>query len=79
MEKTFKFRQEDIAAEVPVGSSQQYFDLTLDTFGPYSLKYSHNGRHVLLGGHKGHLATFDWRQKELNCEFHVYQTVRDVQ
>lgn len=64
-EKTFRFKQEDIAAAVPVANSQQvcgvhqhgkllfntktiiisqYFDLNLDTFGPYSISYSRHGR-----------------------------------
>ena len=36
-------------------------------------------RNLLLGGYKGHLATVDWQSKKLGCEFHVYETVRDVQ
>ena len=32
-----------------------------------------------MGGHRGHIATFDWRTKKLGCEFHVRETVRDVQ
>ena len=64
---------------IPTSFSFQFFNLKLDTFGPYSVDYSLNGRYVVLGGQKGHLATFDWQDKELRCEFHVYQTVRDVQ
>ena len=71
MEKTYRFRQEDIAESVPLANSQQvclypyislgsmrecagimdnisllpqYFDLKLDTFGPYSIDYSRHGR-----------------------------------
>lgn len=36
-------------------------------------------RSILLGGHRGHIATFDWRTKKLGCEFHVRETVRDIQ
>ena len=36
-------------------------------------------RNILIGGNKGHIATFDWRTKRLGCEFHVRETVRDVQ
>ena len=78
MEETRKFKQESIAAAVPIASSAHYFDLKLDTFGPYSFNYSRNGRSLLLGGQKGHLAHMDWKSKQLGCEFHVYQTVRDV-
>ncbi len=61
MERTYRFKQEDIASAVPLASSVQvrgnpcslifsfnfllqYFDLKLDTFGPYSINYSRNGR-----------------------------------
>ena len=65
MEETRKFKQESIAAAVPIASSAhvsqiylrclgfiimltppspQYFDLKLDSFGPYSFNYSRNGR-----------------------------------
>lgn len=37
-----------------------------------------NGKFVLLGGKKGHLSVIDWKQKELVCEFHTKQLVRDV-
>ncbi|XP_064395157.1 uncharacterized protein LOC135342363 [Halichondria panicea] len=79
MERTYRFKQEDIAAAVPLASSVQYFDLKLDTFGPYSINYSRNGSHLLLGGQKGHLATVGWKEKKLGAEFHVRETVRDVQ
>lgn len=43
------------------------------------MNYTRNGRHILLGGKKGHLASFDWRSGKLSCEFHVNETIRDVQ
>ena len=33
---------------------------------------------MLIGGRKGHLATFDWKTGKLGCELHVAETVRDV-
>ena len=33
------------------------FDLALPNFGPYTLDYSRNGRHLLIAGTKGHIAT----------------------
>lgn len=79
MEKTFRLKQADIASAVPIANKLQYFDLDLDVFGPYTINYSRHGRNLLLGGRKGHLATFDWRTKKLGCEFHVRETLRDVQ
>jgi U3 small nucleolar RNA-associated protein 7 len=30
-----------------------------------------NGRYLLLGGKKGHIALLDWKEKELVTEFHT--------
>ena len=32
----------------------------------------------MLGGHRGHLASFDWKSGTLGAEFHVKEAVRDV-
>lgn len=39
--------------------------------GPYTLDYNSNGRLLLLGGRKGHLAMMDWRKSRLMMEFQV--------
>lgn len=53
------------------------FDLSLD-LGPYSIDYSRNGNHLLLGGRKGHIALMDWNSFKLESEIFVNETVRDV-
>ncbi|KAJ1642853.1 putative U3 small nucleolar RNA-associated protein 7 [Coemansia asiatica] len=78
MERTYKFTQKQISENVDVSSSAKIFDLKLNEFGPYALQYSSNGRHLLIGGRRGHLATVDWRNGQLGCELHVRETVRDV-
>jgi hypothetical protein len=78
LERTFRYHQQEIAAAVPLANQQHYFDLTLPQLGPYSITYSRNGRHLLIGGYKGHLATMDWKDRQLGAEFHVRETVRDV-
>ncbi|KAJ1825359.1 putative U3 small nucleolar RNA-associated protein 7 [Coemansia sp. RSA 2599] len=78
MERTYKFTQKQIGEHLDISSSSKIFDLKLEEFGPYSLEYSSNGRHLLLGGRRGHLATMDWRNGKLGCELHVRETVRDV-
>ncbi|KAJ8108364.1 hypothetical protein ONZ43_g6447 [Nemania bipapillata] len=78
MERTYKVRQEEIVENVSIAMAQKRFDLTLNELGPYVFDYSRNGRELLLGGRKGHIASMDWRTGKLNCEFQVHETVRDV-
>ncbi|KAK2591738.1 putative U3 small nucleolar RNA-associated protein 7 [Conoideocrella luteorostrata] len=78
LEKTYKVRQNAIAAEVSVAMAQKRFDLKLDTLGPYVCDYTRNGRELLLGGRKGHVATMDWREGKLGCELQLGETIRDV-
>lgn len=76
-EITAEYRQEEIAANVDLQSASKLFKLNLD-FGPYALRYSKNGRHLILGGRKGHIAAFDWVTKKLHCEMNVMEEVAEV-
>ncbi|CAK4317719.1 unnamed protein product [Aphanomyces euteiches] len=78
MEKTYRFTQEQLAEHVDRNTQQKMFDLDLPTFGPYAVDYTRNGRNIILGGQKGHLAVFDTLRMNLSCEFHVKESVRDV-
>lgn len=78
MERTYKFKQGDIAAAAPQGAARRAVNLTLDTYGPYRAAYSRNGRYMLLGGEKGHVAVVDWLKLGVSTEFNVKETVRDV-
>lgn len=77
-EHTLQLKQFDLKQKVDVASASKGFHLTLDQFGPYRLRYSGNGRHLLLGGRKGHIAAFDWVTKNLLCEIGVRESVHDV-
>jgi len=51
-------------------NAQSVFDLNLKDFGPYkSIDFTSNGKHVLMGSKKGHVAMLNWKNKELICEF----------
>ena len=78
MERTWRFKQADIAQAVHIGVARKAAELTLDTYGPYTVAYTRNGRHMLLGGSKGHLAIVDWNRFSVTAEFHVRETVHDV-
>ncbi|XP_070532096.1 WD repeat-containing protein 46-like isoform X1 [Ptychodera flava] len=77
-EETHWITQREIAAAVDISSAQKHFDLKLTQFGPYRLDYTRNGRHLLLGGKRGHLAAIDWMTKGLTFEINVMETIRDV-
>jgi U3 small nucleolar RNA-associated protein 7 len=78
MERTYKFTQPQLRSEVDIATQDKMFDLNLPTFGSYSIDYTRNGRYLIIGGRKGHVATFDWKTKSLGCELHLKETVRDV-
>eukprot|EP00055_Hartaetosiga_balthica_P007218 m.24476 g.24476 ORF g.24476 m.24476 type:complete len:567 (+) comp5657_c0_seq1:88-1788(+) len=78
MERTYKFSQDEISTHVDESTAKKMFSLKLDKFGPYATRYTRNGRHLLLGGRKGHVAAFDWQTGQLACELHLMETVRDI-
>ncbi|CAG8655587.1 592_t:CDS:10 [Funneliformis caledonium] len=78
IEKTFNITQKQLKDNVDEDSTKKIFDLKLTNFGPYSLDYTRNGRHMVIGGQKGHISSFDWMGNKLNCEIYVKETVRDV-
>lgn len=78
LERTYKVRQDEIVDDVAVETAQKRFELKLDALGPYTFDYTRNGRELLLGGRKGHIATMDWREGKLGCEVQLGETVRDV-
>lgn len=77
-EDTAKILQTDIVEAVDIASAAKYFDLNLRQFGPYRLNYSRTGRHLALGGRRGHVAALDWVTKKLMCEINVMEAVRDI-
>ncbi|KAI5965478.1 utp7 [Candida theae] len=78
MEKTFKFKQDEIVKAVDSSTANKKFELKLPEFGPYQIDFSRNGRDLLLGGRKGHVASIDWKSGVLGCELHLNETVNAV-
>ncbi|KAI9187629.1 putative U3 small nucleolar RNA-associated protein 7 [Blastocladiella emersonii ATCC 22665] len=80
MERTHKLAQDVLRDEhLDLTNQAKVFQLQLPEFGPYgALDFTRNGRHLLLGGKKGHVAAMDWKRGKLHCELHLGETVRDV-
>lgn len=78
LERTYKVRQDEIQDSVGLETAKKGFELRLNDFGPYRADYTRNGRHLLLAGRKGHVATMDWRDGKLGCELQLNETVRDA-
>ena len=78
LEKTYKVRQGDLRSEVAIETAKKGFEVKLDKLGPYVVDYTKNGRSLLLGGRKGHVATMEWRGGNLGCELQLQETVRDA-
>jgi len=78
-ERTLKVKQKDLTGMLGEQNAQSVFDLNLKDFGPYkSMDFTSNGKHVLIGSKKGHVAMLNWKNKELICEFQTKQLIRDV-
>lgn len=78
LEKTWNFQQRDIREAVDAGAASKAINLRLPELGPYALNFTHSGRHLVLGGQKGHLAVLDWHKCQILCEEQVRETVHDV-
>lgn len=84
LERTARVTQREIKDSIAVDAARKSFSLDLSGGknnagrGPYRCDYTRNGRHLLLGGRKGHLAALDWQTGKLMCEINVGETVRDV-
>ena len=78
-EKTYRLKQTEIVNQsmVDLNTAKNFFDFQL-RFGPYRVDYSRNGRYLLLGGSKGHVAIMDCLQTEVKTEIQLQQEIHDV-
>jgi U3 small nucleolar RNA-associated protein 7 len=77
MERTYQFSQAAVSAAVGGAAAKRGASLSLG-FGPYRVAYTRSGRHMVLGGARGHLAVVDWNRFKLGAEFNAGEVVRDV-
>lgn len=78
IEETWQIQQQQIVSAVEQGAARKAFDLQLPDLGPYCAAYTRAGRHMLLGGARGHLAVMEWQRGHLTCEVQVKETTRAV-
>lgn len=78
LERTYKVTQGDLAAQVDQSTRAKQLDLRLEAQAPYRVAWSRNGRFMVMGGRKGHLAVVDGLRSEPRCEVSLSETVRDV-
>lgn len=78
VEQTWKVSQDVLKEHIDERSRQKVFDLDLDQFGPYTFNFTRNGRHLIMGGRKGHIGLMNWGNMSLTSELHLRETVRDV-
>ena len=75
-EHLLQYRQAAFKPSLAVKNAQQIFNLELE-FGDYINDYSLNGRNLMLASDMGHVTLMDWKNKNLLCEFHVKDLIRD--
>lgn len=75
-EHLLQYRQAAFKPSVAAKNAEQIFNLELE-FGEYINDYSLNGRNLMLASDVGHVALMDWKKKNLLCEFHVKDLIRD--
>ncbi|RWS08415.1 WD repeat-containing protein 46-like protein [Dinothrombium tinctorium] len=76
-EHCYQISQKEIVQSLDITAATKHFELNLE-FGPYSVNYFRNGRQLLLGGERGHVAAIDWVTKDLLCEFNAMESVHDI-
>eukprot|EP00929_Paragymnodinium_shiwhaense_P113185 TRINITY_DN81443_c0_g1_i1.p1 TRINITY_DN81443_c0_g1~~TRINITY_DN81443_c0_g1_i1.p1 ORF type:complete len:606 (+),score=192.26 TRINITY_DN81443_c0_g1_i1:96-1913(+) len=77
-EKTLRYSQAEILENTSIGVAKKKFSLDLP-YGPYVTNYTKNGRHLVAGGRKGHVALLNTDNMKLLCELQKKETIRAVQ
>lgn len=78
LERTYKVTQRELARNVDVAAARQSWSLPLTEAAPYAVRYSRNGRHLLLAGQRGHLAMLDALRTDVVMELNLGESLRDA-
>lgn len=77
LERTWRVGQEEISSSAGQEAARGRKEWKLDG-GPYRSRYTRNGRHIVIAGKNGHVASFDWQTGQLHCELQLQETCRDI-
>ena len=77
-DRTWRFAQSTLKPALDTRTQAKMFDLKLDGFGPYTARYTRNGKYMLLGGRKGHVSLMNWHSFGLESELHVKEQINDL-
>ncbi|KAL7530809.1 hypothetical protein ACHAXR_003685, partial [Thalassiosira sp. AJA248-18] len=80
MEKTVQLTQRTLKHQhLEENVARNVYDLQLNDYGPYKMRYDRSGRYALLAGAGGHVSIIDQHSLALKTEFHVpNDIVRDA-
>lgn len=76
--KVYKLKQREIVDNIDLNTAKNAFDLQLHAFAPYFVNYTRNGRNLIIGGRKGHVATFNCQTMNIGTELQLQEDVHDV-
>jgi hypothetical protein len=78
MEKTTQLTQEKLKDMLEENAARNIYDLELNDYSPYIVRYDRSGRYSLICGRKGHVAIVDQHTLGLEKEFYLGETTRDA-
>ena len=77
MEKTIQLLQRQLKFEhLEGGVARNIYDLDLNEYGPYKMRYDRSGYWGLLAGKNGHVSIIDQHTLALKTEFFVQDSIR---
>ncbi|KAE9387694.1 hypothetical protein BT96DRAFT_968198 [Gymnopus androsaceus JB14] len=77
LERTWRLSQNDIVKQAGGEAARGRIEMKLDG-GPYTIRYTKNGRHMAIAGRTGRVASFDTLTGAVHSELQLGETCRDV-